>query len=129
MRKLKKREVIMISRILEDVNFKHYAEYLLTNRLDKVLKQNSDRKEKVIIIMGDIFAFIVQNIHKAEKNIDELLMSYCEITAEQLEDMDIDNYIANLKNVFMAGVPNVIKDIVDINDIKKKMNSVIPKKN
>jgi hypothetical protein len=128
-RKLKKREVIMVSRILEDVNFKHYAEYLLTSRLDKVLKQNGDKKEKALIIIGDITAFILQNIHKAEKSIDDLLISYCEISPEELEDMDIDNYIQSLKNVFMAGIPNIIKDIVDVNDIKKKIKSINPNQN
>lgn len=134
MRKLKKGEVIKVSRILEDVGFKHYAEYLLTNRINKIL-QTVDKKEKIdkksiaIVILGDIFAFLLQNMHKAEDNIDKLIMSYCEINKEQIEDMDIDEYISALKEIFMAGIPDAIKSIIPIDDIKKKMNSLNPEKN
>lgn len=124
MRRLNKREVIIISRILEDVNFKHYAEYLLTNKIDKVLKQDGDRKSKMIVIMGDIAAFIIQNLYKADENIDRLIVSYYQIKQNECNELDVDTYIEYVKTIFMAGVPSVIKDFVDVNELKKKMQEL-----
>jgi hypothetical protein len=123
MRKLRKREVMTVSRILEDVNFKLYAEYLLNNRIEKLLKSKADKKEKILIVMGDIFAFIMQNMHKAEDNIDILLRSYLNLSQEQVDDLEIDDYIVALKDVFTAGIPKVIGEYVNLADIKKKMDS------
>jgi dihydrofolate reductase len=123
-RRLNKREVIIISRILEDVNFKHYAEYLLTNKIDKVLKQDGDRKSKMIVIMGDIAAFIIQNLYKADENIDRLIVSYYQIKQNECNELDVDTYIEYVKTIFMAGVPSVIKDFVDVNELKKKMQEL-----
>lgn len=119
-RKLKKKEVMIVSRILEDVNFKYYIEYLLSNKVDKILKAGQNKNDKVVMIMGDIMAFVLQNMNKAEENIDELIMSYKKINQEQVDDMDVDNYIGTLKTVFMAGVPAIIADYVDLTEVKKK---------
>ena len=126
-RKLKKKEIMIVSRILEDVNFKFYVEYLLSNKVDKILKSGDKKEEKVLMIMADVLAFILQNIHKAEENIDALCMSYCNLTQEQVDEMDEDIYIDTLKNVFMAGVPKVITHYVDLTAIKKKFQETMKK--
>jgi len=123
-RKLKKKEIMIVSRILEDVNFKYYVEYLLSNKVDKILKASNDKNEKIMMIMGDVFAFVIQNIHKAEENIDALCISYCGLTQEQVDEMEEDDYIETLKTVFMAGVPKVIASYVDLAEVKKKFQSV-----
>lgn len=123
-RKLKKKEVMIVSRILEDVNFKYYVEYLLSNKVDKILKAGQNKNDKVVMIMGDIMAFILQNMNKAEENIDLLIMSYRKIKQEDVDDMDVDEYIGTLKTVFMAGVPAVIADYVDLTEVKKKFQDL-----
>ena len=115
---------MIVSRILEDVNFKYYVEYLLSNKVDKILKAGQNKNDKVIMIMGDIMAFILQNMSKAEENIDLLIMSYRKISQEQVDDMDVDEYINTLKTVFMAGVPAVIADYVDLTEFKKKFEDL-----
>jgi len=123
-RKLKKKEVMIVSRILEDVNFKYYVEYLLSNKVDKILKAGQNKNDKVVMIMGDIMAFILQNMNKAEENIDLLIMSYNKCKQEDVDDMDVDEYIGTLKTVFMAGVPAVIADYVDLTEVKKKFQDM-----
>jgi len=123
-KKLKKKEVMIVSRILEDVNFKYYIEYLLSNKVEKILKAGQNKNEKVLMIMGDIMAFILQNMHKAEENIDALIVSYCKKTQEEVDEMDVDSYISTLKTVFMAGIPQVISDYVDLTDVKKKFKEI-----
>lgn len=123
-RKLKKKEVMIVSRILEDVNFKYYVEYLLSNKVDKILKAGQNKNDKVVMIMGDIMAFILQNMNKAEENIDALIMSYKGITQEQLEEVEVDEFMDILKTVFMAGVPAIIADYVDLTEVKKKFQDL-----
>jgi hypothetical protein len=128
-RKLRKKEVMIVSRILEDVNFKYYVEYLLSNKIDKILKAGDSKNDKIVMIMGDIMAFILQNVNKAESNIDALFMSYKELTQEQVDEMEVDEYIETLKTVFMAGVPSIIADYVDLTEVKKKFNNSLKPKN
>jgi hypothetical protein len=123
-RKLKKKEVMIVSRILEDVNFKYYVEYLLSNKVDKILRAGQNKNDKIVMIMGDVMAFILQNMNKAEENIDDLIKSYKQINQEQVDDMDVDTYIGTLKTVFMAGVPSVIADYVDLTEVKKKFEDM-----
>lgn len=120
-RKLKKKEVMIVSRILEDVNFKYYIEYLLSNKVEKILKSSNNKNEKILMVLGDVVAFILQNIHKAEDNIDALIMSYKKISQEEVDDMDEDIYIDTLKIIFMAGIPKVIQNYVDLTEVKKKL--------
>lgn len=123
-RKLKKKEAMIVSRILEDVNFKYYIEYLLSNKIDKILMSGQNKHEKILMLMGDVMAFILQNMNKAEENIDDLIKSYKKINQEQVDDMDVDEYIGTLKTVFMAGVPAVIADYVDLTEVKKKLKEL-----
>lgn len=123
-RRLKKKEVMIISKILEDVNFKYYMEYLLSNKVDKILKSGQNKNDKIVMIMGDIMAFILQNVHKAEENIDSLIMSYSQINQEAVDNLSVDDYLETLKVVFMAGVPSVISDYIDITEVKKKFEEL-----
>ena len=115
---------MMVSRILEDVNFKYYVEYLLSNKVEKILKSGQNKNEKILMIVCDIFAFVLQNMHKAEENIDILLMSYKGINQEGVDDLDVDEYVDSLKIVFMSGIPKVIGDYVDLTDVKKKFKEL-----
>lgn len=123
-RKLKKKEAMIVSRILEDVNFKYYVEYLLSNKIDKILKTGENKYEKILMIMGDVMAFVLQNMNKAEENIDELIMSYRNINQDQVNDMDIDEFTSTLKTIFMAGIPNILTDYVDLTEVKKKLKEL-----
>lgn len=124
-RKLNKKELMIVSRILEDVNFKYYIDTLLSNKVDNILSIYKGKEHQAIILIGDIFAFVIQNINRAEDNIDELIMSYKGIeNKEDMNEMDGDEYIKNLKEVFTAGVPSVMKDYVDITEIKKKLSNM-----
>jgi hypothetical protein len=123
-RKLKKKEAMIVSRILEDVNFKYYIEYLLSNKIDKILMSGQNKHEKILMLMGDVMAFILQNMNKAEENIDELIMSYRNININQVNDMDIDEFTSTMKTIFMAGVPNILADYVDLTEVKKKLKEL-----
>ncbi|MGD9276511.1 MAG: hypothetical protein PVJ67_05040 [Candidatus Pacearchaeota archaeon] len=123
-RKLRKKEVMIVSRILDEVNFKHYAEYLLSTKLDKILSKSEGQKEKVLIVVIDIFAFVLQNMYKAESSIDKLIMSYKGLNQTEIDNLEEDAFIEVLKDVFIAGVPKVIGKIVDLSEFKKKFQEI-----
>lgn len=122
---------MIVSRILEDVNFKYYIEYLMGSKIDKIINSNVEQEEKMLFVMVDVMAFIIQKINNAEENIDLLVMSYKNMTQDQVDDMDCDEFIDTLKTIFMAGVPKVLNDYVDLTEFKKKMDQLKkePKKN
>jgi hypothetical protein len=124
-RRLKKRETMIISRILDDLGFKSYAEYLLGSRLDKVLKSQEDKKTKSLIIMGDVAAFILQNLWKAEDNIDALIKSYLGVNQEYVENMDSDEYDSILLDCLLTRLPKVITDAIDVSNVKKKISEAM----
>ena len=101
-----------------------YVEYLLSNKVEKILNAGKKKEDKLLMILGDIAAFIIQNMSKAEENIDALIMSYKKINQEEVDEMDIDEYLSTLKNIFMAGVPKIIGDYVNLTEIKKKIKSI-----
>jgi len=124
MRKLNKKEVIIVSRILEDVNFKYYVEYLMGNRVDKILKSSGDMKVKILAVTADITAFVLQNLNKADENIDLLIMSYKGISLEDIQKLDIDEYVDCLKEIFIAGVPKILSSYVNLAEVKKKVTEL-----
>lgn len=123
-RKLRKKEVMIVSRILDEVNFKHYAEYLLSTKLDKVLSKSEGQKEKVLVVVIDVFAFVLQNMYKAESSIDKLIMSYKGLNQSEIDNLEEDEFIEVLKDIFIAGVPKVISKMVDLSEFKKKFQEI-----
>lgn len=123
-RKLRKKEVMIVSRILDEVNFKHYAEYLLSTKLDKILSKSEGQKEKVLVVVIDVFAFVLQNMYKAEASIDKLIMSYKGLNQSEIDNLEEDEFIEVLKDIFIAGVPKVISKMVDLSEFKKKFQEI-----
>lgn len=121
-RKLKFKELMLISKIFKDLNVKSYVEYLLGNKLEKLLKSNDTIETKQMIVITDIIAFIVQNMAEAETNIYKLFSSYSDI--EDIENMEADMVYDSLFNIFKGGIPSVIKDMIDLDDLKKKMSDL-----
>ncbi len=124
-RKLKKIEVMIISRIFEAIGFKSYVEYLLGSRLEKMLKMNENQQTKGLIVVGDITAFVMQNMYKAENLIDTLVMSYLGKDENYVADMDADAYLAVVKDCFLSALPTVITDYIEASGIKKKLKSIM----
>lgn len=124
-RKLKFTEVMTVSKILKDINVKYYVEYLLSNKIEKLLKkQDLDIKDKQKIIAIDVITFIFQNMAEAEDNIYKLFASYKGEKLEKVKEFDIDQVIDTFMEIFQNGLPKVLSDMIDLGDIKKKLSSL-----
>ena len=124
-RKLKVPEIMLVSEILDRVNFKHYAEFLLT-KIEKSLEADIEKLEiKAAMIIGDITAFILQNQCKAKIEIYQLIASFKDVQAGYVDNMDIDEYTEILRDIFQAGIPKILvsvmnnQDIVKLDELKK----------
>lgn len=133
-RKLKVPEIMLVSEILDRVNFKHYAEFLLT-KIEKSLEADIEKLEiKAAMIIGDITAFILQNQCKAKIEIYQLIASFKDVQAGYVDNMDIDEYTEILRDIFQAGIPKILvsvmnnQDIVKLDEVKKKFNTIIESK-
>jgi hypothetical protein len=125
MRKLKFNEVMIISKILREMNIKFYVEYLMNNKIEKLLKQKGlDIEDKQKIIAVDVLTFIIQNIEQAEESVYKLFASYENKTIEQVKEMDVDESITILTNIFTNGLPTIISSIIDLNSVQKKMEEM-----
>jgi len=127
-RKLKVPEVMLVSEILDRVNFKHYAEFLLT-KIEKSLDADIEKLEiKAAMIIGDITAFILQNQCKAKLEIYQLIANFKGVKTDYIDNMTIDEYTETLRDIFQAGIPKILvsvmnnQDIVRMDDVKKKLN-------
>jgi len=94
MRKLKFTEVMLVSKILKDINVKYYVEYLLSNKIEKLLKKTDvSLEDKQRIIAVDVIAFIAQNMADAEDNVYRLFSSYTGDKLEIVKDYDFDKVL------------------------------------
>lgn len=110
--KLRMKELMIISKILDDLNFKHYFEFITSS--------NKQKKAG----FSDVFVFIIQNMHKSEENINKLIKSYKRIEQADLDNYDIDDILQSLQEIFGAGIPNVITDLINITELKKKWEEI-----
>jgi hypothetical protein len=110
MRKLKFNEVMIISRLLRELDIKNY--------IDELMKKDFKNPQSISI---DVIAFILSNICLAQNTAYELVRSYTGI--EDVENMDVDAITECFKNMFTNGLPKVLLDVIDVEGIKKKMNS------
>jgi len=125
MRKLKFTEVMLVSKILKDINVKYYVEYLLSNKIEKLLKKTDvslEDKQKIIAV--DVIAFIAQNMADAEDNVYRLFSSYTGDKLEIVKDYDFDKVLELFGEIVKNGLPKVLGDMIDFGDVKKKLSSL-----
>lgn len=129
-RKLKKPELMLISRILDKLNFKLYSDSLL-KKIENGLNSDIESLEiQTALIVGDIGSWVVTNAHLAESEIDKLICSFKSVKQEYVNDMDVDEYIETLKDIFQSGVPKVLTSMMNnenfksLYEIKKKLTDL-----
>jgi len=119
-RKLKFSEVMLLSQVLDQINIKPYIEYLTGNKIERLLKNSQlPMNDKLKIVTIDILSFIVQNLYKAKDSIYELINSYKNI--KNAEDLDFEEVINIVIELFNNGLPNVLKTMINTDDLKKKL--------
>lgn len=121
-RKIKLKEVLLISKILRGMGTKNYAEYAM-RQLEKNKKQiellKKDKSKTEIEIKKakedlnnsfgiDIGIFVLENIELASEPVFELIGSYNDISAKEAENLEIDKVIDTFKNMFRAGLPEIL---------------------
>lgn len=122
MRKLNFQEVMLVSKMLREMNVKEYIENL-TKHIDKIFKSKNTKQEdmqKEIAI--DVITWIVQNLEKAENTVYELLASYKSTSVKDIKVTDMDEIIECIKEIFTSGLPKIISNMVDLGEVKKKLS-------
>ncbi len=137
-RKLKLKEVLMISKILRDMGTKPYAEYVMRQieknkkQLDVLKKDKTKTKDDFDIakkefessIGIDIGIFALENIELSKETVFALIGSYNDVTAKEAENMDFDKVVDTFKAMFQNGLPEVI-----FTQLKQKGTDFLAKSN
>jgi hypothetical protein len=122
-------EVMILSEILDRVDIQEYVDRLSGPKLDKVLKmikkdENIDDKTlkgMQMVIALDVFAYISQKMFKASDLLIKLLSSYTGQGEKAVRNFGFRKLITEFKNLFLNGLWSAVEEIVDTNDLKKKL--------
>ncbi|RPI07217.1 MAG: hypothetical protein EHM64_00140 [Ignavibacteriae bacterium] len=126
MRKLKFKEIMIISKIFKEVEFNKYIEQLVTSDFDKILKEAGSLNSKQNIVYLNGISFIFSNMHLAETSIYELVGSYKEMNIQTVSELDGDIVINTFKELLLNGLPSIFKDLIniDMTAYKKKLKDL-----
>lgn len=121
-RKLNFNEILLISKILREMGTKNYAEYVmrLNERLNDKMKKDKDPAktdkdkltEKNNALGIDVAIFVLENLETAKDSLFELFSSYNEISIDEAKKMDSDKVAETIKNMFDAGLPEILKKLL-----------------
>lgn len=121
-RKIKLKEVLLISKILRNMGTKNYAEYAMRQleknkkQLDLIKKDKTKSEDEIAKAKADfdnslgidIGIFLLENIELAKDSVYELIASYNDIPTNEAENLDFDKVIDTFKNMFKSGLPEIL---------------------
>lgn len=119
MRKLRLSEVMKLSKILREIDITSYMKTINFQALKDLNKDDESSRVIKTVIMTDIIAYVVSNLDKAETTIYELISSYTNKTIEESMEIDVDYLFCVLEDMFKNGLPEVIRNLLKIEDKKK----------
>lgn len=108
-------DIFTVSEMLDNMEIKGYLEYLerKLHQLDKSnLPENKIKQAKKETMSFDALGFLVTKIHKAKPQVDELIMSYHRLSAEELKTLGLKKTIIFFKEMIKNGLMDMIKDLI-----------------
>lgn len=120
-RKLRLKEVFMVSKILREMGTKNYAEYVIRQKEKskkqlELIKQDKSKTDLEIAkaksdfdnsIGIDIGIFLLENIELAKDTVYDLIGSYNDVSAKEAENLEFDKVIETFRLMFKNGLPEV----------------------
>jgi CTP synthase (UTP-ammonia lyase) len=106
---LRMKDCVAISKVLKKANLK------------PLLKEDFKNSKQMIFT---IILHIVENIDCMENEFNSMISLYKDIETKNIADTDMDEIIEILKEMFTDGIPKAIKDMFDLNDLKKKFTEL-----
>lgn len=97
---------------------------------DEVSIKREEKKEEVLrtqqlIIATDVFAWIFENIGEAESEFYELFQIYSGEHEKAVRNWDIDKTLEVFNEMFVNGIPKVLKNLIGVDEIKKKLSTMM----
>ena len=117
MKKLTFKEVMKLGQILREIKIKEYIKTLDIQEFKNTETSEFDKN----VLAVDLIMYVVSNIDLAEQPIYELVSSYSDIPLEEVPNMDGDKMIETFTDMFTNGIPQIIKDLLKIENNKKKL--------
>jgi hypothetical protein len=108
-------DIYIVSEMLDKMEIKSYMEYL-ERKLYQISKSNLPeeqmKKAKKDALSLDVMGFLVTKIHRAKPQVDRLIMSYHNLSNEELKSLGLKKSIVFFKEMLKNGLIDMIKDVV-----------------
>lgn len=117
---LKFKETMLLCGLLREIGVKEIVKGLTSSEFDAKLAKLKTPKEKQTMIAIEVITAIVENVDKGAEKLESLLSSYLN---KDVALLDADDIVEGLKNIVMNGLPKIVTDMIDVEDIKKKIKS------
>jgi hypothetical protein len=114
-RKLNFKEGMLLIKILKNIDINSFVDKVDFDDLFQLL------------IKGSVHLFT--NLHLAENEIKQLIMSYKNLKDMDFDSLDCDDIVDILKDIFQNGVPTIVKnflkkDVLSSDEAKKKLEEI-----
>lgn len=115
-RKLKGDEIFIVFQVLREINIRPFIE----TKLKETDTLKLDRKATIEYIMKDLIFYIIDNIYLAENTIKMLITSYINQETEYFKELDIDEIVITLQNMFKLGLGTAISRFFNSSFLKSQ---------
>jgi hypothetical protein len=68
-----------------------------------------------------LITYVISNLYKSKNNLFELISSYTGMEIEKVTILDCDQVIESFQDIFSNGIPKVLKNMIDVEALKKKL--------
>jgi len=149
MRKLKFKEVSMITKIFKQLGIKEYKKDLMKNlnfeKIDKLqleLLKEKDTENKNILqqqiaieaaslkkdLAIDILIFIIEKYDEIEEQLFIFIASFTGLSSNDVKEKEIDFVIDVMKNIWKNALPTALKNFIESHVNLKEVEKEVKKK-
>lgn len=127
--------IMKLSKILKKLGIRNYIKEMTSANMETMLQEvkkvaekeqipeNAMNEQKMIIAL-DVFGWVFENIGEAEDEFCELFKIYTGEAENAVRNWDADKTIEIFQEMFTNGIPKVLKNLINVDEIKKKLSSM-----
>lgn len=150
MRKLKFKEISMLTKVIKQLGIKEYKKELMSNlnfeKIDKLqielLKEKDEDNKKVLQqqmeieakslkkdLAIDVFIYVLEKYDEVEEQLFVFFASYSGLSIEDISEKEIDWVIDTAKELWQNTLPKTVKSMiqkhVNLEDVEKEIKKKI----
>jgi len=118
-------DILNLSKLLHDLEIDVFIEKILNE--DFINDKTMSIANKLGLVITKIITHILINMHKCQDSILTYISVYTNLDINEVKKFDVDIITDVLTATFSNGIPKIVQNILNIEEIKKKMKSNMTK--